>query len=164
MRACSKWRLFTTHLGTNHPSKWRNHHHSFISFLYLKFSFLSSSNTPFFIIPLYVLVFFIYYSIIILFFKFCKSSSSSLYNCVFSFCSLEENLHTYLTTWLSSCPVTIFFELITIFVNPKIINKSETSKMCNPKTNSHHIVLVKVNFCDLMHDKDKSRQLIPNYK
>jgi len=27
----------------------------------------------------------------------------------FSLCPLEVNLHTYLTTWLSSCPIGIFF-------------------------------------------------------
>jgi len=50
----------------------------------------------------------------------------------------QKNFHTYLTTWLSFCPVAIVFELITVFSNPKIINKSVTSKMCNLKINSHH--------------------------
>ena len=34
---------------------------------------------------------------------------------VFYFCPLEVNLHTYLTTWLSSCSVGIFFGFLTIF-------------------------------------------------
>jgi len=34
---------------------------------------------------------------------------------VFYLCPLEVNLHTYLTTWLSSCPVGIFFGFLTIF-------------------------------------------------
>ena len=38
-----------------------------------------------------------------------QSSSSSPYNCVFPLCPLEVNLHTYLTTWLSSCLVGTFF-------------------------------------------------------
>ena len=58
----------------------------------------------------------------------------------FLFCSLKENLHTYLTSWLSLCPVAIFFEIITIIVNPKFINKRVTHKMCNPKINSHQVV------------------------
>ena len=38
---------------------------------------------------------------------------------MFSLCPLEVNLHTYLTTWLSSCPVRIFFGFLTIIVNLK---------------------------------------------
>jgi len=34
---------------------------------------------------------------------------------VFSIFPLEVNLHTYLTTWLSSCPVGILFGFLTIF-------------------------------------------------
>jgi len=37
----------------------------------------------------------------------------------FSLCPLEVNLHTYLTTWLSSCPVGIFFGFLTIIDNSK---------------------------------------------
>ena len=56
----------------------------------------------------------------------------------FSFFSLEVNLHTYLTTWLCSCPVGIFFgSHIIIAKIQKIINKCH-HKMCNSKINSHH--------------------------
>ena len=58
----------------------------------------------------------------------------------FSLCPLEVNFHTYLTTWLSSCLVGIFFGFLTIIVNPKFINKRVTHKMCNLKINSYHVV------------------------
>ena len=56
---------------------------------------------------------------------------------VFSLCPLEEKLHTYLTTWLSLCSVTIFYGSLTIFCLPKHHKQSETHKMCNLKINSH---------------------------
>ena len=34
---------------------------------------------------------------------------------LFSIFSLEVNIHTYLTTWLSSRPMGIFFGFLTIF-------------------------------------------------
>ena len=34
---------------------------------------------------------------------------------LFSLCPLEVNLHTYITTWLSSCPVGISFGFVIIF-------------------------------------------------
>ena len=47
----------------------------------------------------------------------------------FSFCSLEVNLHTYLTTWLSSCLVGIFFGFShCIAKKSTIINKSNQLK------------------------------------
>ena len=42
---------------------------------------------------------------------------------VFSLCPLEVNLHTYLTSWLSSCLVEIFFGFLTIIVNLKNLNQ-----------------------------------------
>jgi len=48
---------------------------------------------------------------------------------VFFLCPLEENLHTYLSTWLSSCPVAIFYGFLIIFyLNQKIINKVQSIK------------------------------------
>ena len=41
----------------------------------------------------------------------------------FSFLPLEVNLHTYLTTWLSSCPVGIFPRSYHIFVKIQTISK-----------------------------------------
>ena len=57
----------------------------------------------------------------------------------FSLCPLEVNIHNYLTIWLSSCPVGIFFGFITIIVNLKTHKQRLTYKMCNPKFNVHHI-------------------------
>ena len=56
---------------------------------------------------------------------------------VFSFSPLEDKLHTYLTTWLSSCPVGIFFGSLTIIAKIKNHKQSATIKMCNSKINSH---------------------------
>jgi len=48
---------------------------------------------------------------------------------MFSLCPLEVNLHTYLTTWLSLCPVGIFFGFFTIlWLKSKTKNKVQTIK------------------------------------
>jgi len=61
-------------------------------------------------------------------------------NCVFSLCSFEENLHTYLTTWLSSCPVTIFTKSHHILLIKIIIQSENPKNMCHSKINSHQFV------------------------
>ena len=79
-------------------------------------------------IPLYILVFFFSISVSILFLSIIYSLFSAPHHhphtiIVFSLCPLEVYLHTYLTTWLSSCPVKIFLGFLTIIVNQKIITK-----------------------------------------
>jgi len=64
-------------------------------------------------------------------------ASSSPYN-VFFLLPLEVDLHTYLTTWLSSCPVEIFPRSHLIFAKIQIINKVSPLKWIN--LNSHHVV------------------------
>ena len=99
---------FTTHLGVPHFSKWHDNPFSSISFLHLfTFSFLFFTPLS---IPFYSFLLFTIWSSII-FVSFCSSISHliiTLYLC-FSFCPLEVNLNTYLTTWLSLYPVGIFF-------------------------------------------------------
>ena len=58
---------------------------------------------------------------------------------MFFFLPLEVNLHTYLTTWLSSCPVGIFPRSHLIFAKIQIINKVSPLKW-KSKINSHHIM------------------------
>jgi len=56
---------------------------------------------------------------------------------MFSFYHLELNLHTYLTTWLSSCLVRIFSEFLTILcLKMKNHKQSAIHKMWNLKINS----------------------------
>ena len=97
-------------------------HHSSWSLppLHLIFSSFLSSNTLFLIIPLYILAFFIYYSVIILLFaSFCSFNSASHHHLhsiiMFSLLfSRREPSHllNHLIKFVSSA---IFFELITIF-------------------------------------------------
>ena len=101
---------------------------SSISFLYL---FISSFLAPFpFLLYSCVLLFLFDFSILLL--SIICFNFALLHHhhhiIVFSLWPLEVNLHTYLTTWLSSCPVGIFYSFLTIIINPKIINKSETHK------------------------------------
>ena len=58
---------------------------------------------------------FTYYSCFLLFFL----NYHHLILC-FSLCPLEVNLHTFLTTWLSSCVVGIFFGFLTIIVKKNL--------------------------------------------
>ena len=81
--------------------------YTFLFFMFFNSSFTIRSS-------LYSLLYFVH--------LFLQSLSSTPYICVFLF-ALEVNLHTYITTWLSSCLVEIFFGFLTIIVNPKIINK-----------------------------------------
>ena len=105
-------------------SKWRDHISPSISFLLSLHLFFSSPCAIF--IPFYDLVFFFFSFLISILFSFHLCSLNfaprHLILC-FSLCSLEENLHTYLTTWLSSCPMTIFIEShLTLLKNQKLIN------------------------------------------
>ena len=111
---------FTTHLGSSQPSKL--HDPSFISFPSFIFSFLI--NMP--LIPLCVLVFILFqfghllhFLLHFMLFQFHNDHHNHHILCFFSFCPLEVNIHTYLTTWLSSCPVGIFFGSHTIIQNHK---------------------------------------------
>jgi len=114
-----KWRLFTTHLGVSTPSKWRDslfHKHLLISSPFLFFFPFPYAIIPYFcsfmfgflhhLVLLFHVLYFCTFIIIIIIF-------------VFSFFPLEVNLHTHLTTWLSSCQVGIFFGFLTIIANPK---------------------------------------------
>ena len=106
--------VINTYLGVKPPSKWRDpplFHH-------ISFSFLSPLPLfPLFHLSLcsYVLVF-----ILCQFSVYCVLVFPSMlfyilpfiinhHILIFFLCPLEVNLHTYLTTWLSSCPVGIFF-------------------------------------------------------
>ena len=62
------------------------------------------------------------------------NSTASLwpYYCIFS---LHSHLLNHLVKFVSSENL---LRVLTIFSNPKLINKRETNKMCNPKINSHH--------------------------
>jgi len=66
-------------------------------------------------------------------FQFRKASSSSPY-LVFFLLPLEVNLHTYLTIWLSSCPVGIFSRSHTLIVKIQIINKVSSLKWATVKS------------------------------
>ena len=68
-----------------------------------------------------------------MFFIFPQTSSSSPY-LVVSFWLLEVNLHTYLTTWLSSCPVGIFSRSHTIIVKIQNHKQSVTIKWTTLKS------------------------------
>ena len=105
MRAYFKWRLFTTHLGTSHHSKWHVHtinklfssftfHYSIYAFPpFISVILISSFSVSIIAYPFLPFVLFNSRIIIIILLLCCL------------FCSLEENLRTYLTTWLSSCRV-----------------------------------------------------------
>jgi len=102
---------FTTHLGVSHPPNGVILVHypiSFLIFSLLFFSFVPPSMSSLF-----------YYVL-----KFRYSFFHHHHHCVnchnhliiltifcFSLCPLEVNIHTYLTTWLNSCPVGVFFRL-----------------------------------------------------
>jgi len=106
-------RLFHHSSWSSFFSKWRDNPSSSISFLH-PFLCLSSFCTTF-PFPLYVIMLFFYFGFHLSFFILCSFHFASyLYHhnhqiCVFSLCPLEVNLHTYLTTWLSSCLMGIFF-------------------------------------------------------
>ena len=147
-----KWQLFTTHLGVSFPSKWSDHTLPSISI---------SSSFLFFTIPIsfpsydHVFLFSLFWFLCYLSFHLCSLIFTPHLILCFSLCPLEVNLHTYLTTWLSLCPMGIFFGFLTIIVNPKNINKRVTHKMCNPKIKSHqvafyHLVFLKVHSCPLV--------------
>ena len=122
-----KWRLFILESPTLQvvwPSS------SFISFLYL---FISPFLAPFpFLLYSCVLLFLFGFSILLL--SIICFNSAPLHHhhhiIVFCFYPLEVNFHTYLTTWLNSCPVGIFFEFLTIFCLKikKTINKVQPIK------------------------------------
>ena len=112
------------------------------SFLYL---FISSFLAPFpFLLYSCVLIFLFGFSILLLSiicFNF-EPHHHQHHIISFSLCSLVVNLHTYLTTWLSSCSVGIFFGSLTIFcLKQKLINKVQRIKMCNPKIYSQQSLL-----------------------
>jgi len=105
---------FNTYLGGKPHSKWRDPfsiHHISICFLRL-FHFFHYSNLS---LCSYVLIFFhcqfgFYHDFMfpLMFIKFLPFIINHEI-LVFFLCPLEVNLHTYLTTWLSLCPVGIFF-------------------------------------------------------
>jgi len=68
-----------------------------------------------------------------MFFQFRNSTSFPLYIVFFPF-SFEVNLHTYLTTWLSSCLVGIFPRSHLTFAKIQIINKVSPLKWTNLKS------------------------------
>jgi len=70
-------------------------------------------------------------------FNFCNASSLSPY-IDFPFLHLKVNLHTYLTTWLSSCPVGIFPRSHHIIAKISIISKVSPLKWNHLK--STHII------------------------
>ena len=103
-----------------------------ISFLHLFTLFLPLLHH--FSSILYVIVLFFSFSVFIVFsfhYMLFISAHHDLNHhiIVFSLCPLLENLHTYLTTWLSSCPMVIFFRFVTIFcLKLKFINKVQLTK------------------------------------
>ena len=100
-----------------------------IKFLYL---FISTFLAPFpFLLYSCVLLFLFGFYILLL--SIICFNSAPLHNhhhiIVFSLCPIKVNLHTYLTSWLSLCPVRIFFGFITIFcLKIKTINKVQSIK------------------------------------
>jgi len=107
-----KWRPSTLILEKSH-SKWRVQLSSIpISIL----SFISCSISPLLNFSLCLCSYFPPFSIRSLSSYYVSfhalsiphHTSSSPYNAFFLFFPLKVNLHTYLTTWLSSCPVGIF--------------------------------------------------------
>ena len=60
-------------------------------------------------------------------------------SCFFHFCLCEVNLHTYLTIWLSSCPVGIFLRSSPLIAKISILSKVSHLKMAKSKINSYHI-------------------------
>jgi len=123
----SSWSLLTLQVA------WPDH-----TFIILSFSFLSSF---YFSIPLCSCVHLFYF----LSFPYTLFNFTPIHHqhhiIMFSLCPLEVNLHTYLTTWLSSYPVGIFFGFFIIFcLKSKPINKVQPIKMCDSKINSHREV------------------------
>ena len=118
-----KWQLCTTHLGASHPPSGMTPSPSSSAFFLFTFSllFLLLLSFHLFNSSSFHLVIYILCSLIP------QSSSSSPYNCVFSLPSRSQPSHllNHLVKFVSS-------------ENPKFINKRATSKMCNPKINSHH--------------------------
>ena len=112
-----------------------------ISFLHLIFS-----------ITFHFTFYFLHYFLVCVFFPFSHLLHSLLHFMLFSFrpciihtillsfslCPSKVNLHTYLTTWLISCPVGIFLEFSPYIAKSKIINKSNQIKCAILKINSHH--------------------------
>ena len=138
---CTMWWLFTNYLGVSSPSKWCDS-------LFHKDLLISS---PFCFSFIFLTPFFHTFSHLCLaFFNIICFFSCPLYPhlhhhnhhiCVFFF-PLKVNIHTYLTTWLSSCLVEIFFGFLTIFcLKQKNHKQNATHKMCNLKTNLHHMVI-----------------------
>ena len=86
--------------------------HPFIFFL----SYLRHFPFPFYVLVLLFTIRFL--SCFLLSYMFFIFTHHHLHHhiIVFSLCPLDVNLHTYLTTWLSSCPVRIFFGFLTIFL------------------------------------------------
>ena len=132
-----------------HHLSWRSHTPSsvFIHSLHHKLS-CPSSLFPFFHYAIYPCVYVLFllpfsirspslYLLSFMFFHFRKVYSSSPYLVIFLL-PLEVNLHTYLTIWLSSCPVGIFprFHAIIAKINHK---QSVTIKWTNLK--STHITM-----------------------
>ena len=128
-----------THLGAHHiPSgvTFLTHHHKF----FVPFSFHFSIP---FMFCLLVLICCSWVSLIIMsmvhhlggldhhwylpcaHFNFANCISYSLY-LVFHLCLWKVNLHTYLTTWLSSCPVGIFLMSSPLIAKIQILSKSVT--------------------------------------
>ena len=121
-----KWRPSTLILEKPH-SKWRVQLFS-ITISILPLSFLSFPYATYYLCFLYLfcLIFSIRfpscYHVSFPVFYIPHHTSFSPYN-VFFLLPLEVNLHTYLTTWLSSCPVGIFPRSHHIIVKISIISK-----------------------------------------
>jgi len=107
-----KWWFFTTYLGVSSPSKWRDsysHKHLLIFFFVFLFFSLHHSS-----ILLFIIVWFSSSSYVSFHALYFRTYIIIIFTIiVFSLCPLEVNLHTYLTTWLSSCQVRIFFGFLT---------------------------------------------------
>ena len=85
----------------------------------------------------FLLVIFIH-PLLSLFLNFTPCIIITLFLC-FSLCPFEVHIHTYLTTWLSLCPVRIFLGFSPSIANLIIINKSNRLKYAILK--STHIKL-----------------------
>ena len=137
--SCTSSGGFTTHLGVFHHSKWHDSLPYSISFIHPFILFILLCTTFHSILCLSLLFNFSFY-IVFLYLAPCLNFAPHhhLHHTIVSLCPLEVNLHAYLTTWLSSCPVGIFFEFLTIFyLKQKLINKVQPIK-CTILKSTHN--------------------------
>ena len=114
--------------GGPHHLSWRSHTLQVACFFHFHLHKLSYPSS-FLSFPL------CHFTLIIFFYALSFPQSIVIFTyLLFSFFPLKVNLHTYLTTWLSSCPVGIFPRSHTIIAKIQIINKVSPLKWTTLKS------------------------------